>query len=105
MDDNHQPRHLPERVTFKTNSIWAFNEAIANGYGIGALPVFSGEKDLLNGNIRRVLPNFSQQEDVFLVAHEDLRRSARIRAVFDFLTEAFTKDTTFFLNGGTSFYL
>lgn len=105
LDDNHQPRHLPERVTFKTNSIWAFNEAIANGYGIGALPVFSGEKDLLNGNIRRVLPNFSQQEDVFLVAHEDLRRSARIRAVFDFLTEAFTKDATFFLNGGTSFYL
>jgi len=32
MDSNHQPHHLPARVTFKTNSIWAFDEALANGY-------------------------------------------------------------------------
>jgi len=48
--------------------------------------------------------NVSQQEDIFLVAHEDLRRSARIRAVFDFLVEAFAKDAAFFLNGGPSVF-
>ena len=104
LDNNRQPHHLPERVTFKTNSIWAFNEAIANGYGIGTLPVFAGEHGSIKGTVRRVLPNISQQEDVFLVAHEDLRRSARIRAVFDFLTEAFSKDAAYFLNGGSSHY-
>jgi len=52
----------------------------------------------------RVLPNVSQQEDLFLVAHEDLRRSTRIRAVFDFLVDAFSKDASFFLNGGQSVF-
>ena len=103
MDNNHQPHYLPGRVTFKTNSIWAFDEAIANGYGIGALPVFGGCA-AGQGNLRRVLPNVSQQEDIFLVAHEDLRRSARIRAVFDFLVEAFAQDAAFFLNGGASVF-
>jgi len=79
MDNNHQPHYLPGRVTFKTNSIWAFDEAIANGYGIGALPL-CGTSAIRKDTVSRVLPNVSQQEDLFLVAHEDLRRSARIRA-------------------------
>jgi len=101
MDNNHQPHYLPGRVTFRSNSIWAFNQAIANGYGIGAMTICEGCMSK-NENVRRVLPNVSQQEDIFLVAHEDLRRSARIRAVFDFLVEAFAQDAAFFLNGGTS---
>lgn len=101
MDKNHQPHYLPGRVTFKTNSIWAFDEAIGNGYGIGALPIFSTSVQGCD-NIKRVLPNVSQQEDIFVVAHEDLRRSARIRAVFDFLVEAFKQDASFFLNAGPS---
>ncbi|MDB2437148.1 LysR family transcriptional regulator [Hellea sp.] len=100
MDSNHQPRNLPGRVTFRTSSIWAFEQAIEDGYGIGARPVCGGMNR--NTAVRRVLPNVTQQEDVFLVAHEDLRRSARIRAVFDFLVEAFAQDAAFFLNGGTS---
>lgn len=99
MGDNKQPIHMPERVTFKTNSIWAFDTAIAGGYGIGAMPLCGSFSD---ANVVRVLPNVSQQEDLFLVAHEDLRRSTRIRAVFDFLVEAFAKDASFFLNGGQS---
>lgn len=103
MDNNHQPHHLPGRVTFRSNSIWAFDQAIANGYGIGAMPL-CGSCVNENDDIRRVLPNVSQQEDIFLVAHEDLRRSARIRAVFDFLVEAFAQDAAFFLNGGRSVF-
>lgn len=99
--DNGKTVHLPERVTFKTNSIWAFDTAIAGGYGIGAMPL-CGSFSI--GNLVRVLPNVSQQEDLFLVAHEDLRRSTRIRAVFDFLVDAFSKDASFFLNGGQSIF-
>ena len=101
--ENGVSKHLPGRVTFRSNSIWAFDEAIIRGYGIGAVPL-CGTCHSQNMNIERVLPNVSQQEDIFLVAHEDLRRSARIRAVFDFLVEAFAQDAAFFLNGGTSFF-
>ena len=99
MGDNGNTVHLPDRITFKTNSIWAFDAAIAGGYGIGAMPLCGSLSDM---KVVRVLPNVSQQEDLFLVAHEDLRRSTRIRAVFDFLVEAFAKDASFFLNGGQS---
>jgi len=102
MDKNHQPHYLPGRVTFRSNSIWAFDQAINQGYGIGAQPLCGGCPGDMD--IVRVLPNVSQQEDIFLVAHEDLRRSARIRAVFDFLVEAFAQDAAFFLNGGTSVF-
>ncbi len=98
--ENGQAKHLPGRVTFRSNSIWAFDEAVNAGYGIGAQPLCGGCHGTMN--IVRVLPNVAQQEDIFLVAHEDLRRSARIRAVYDFLVEAFAQDAAFFLNGGQS---
>jgi len=101
MGDNGKTIHLPDRITFKTNSIWAYDTAIAGGYGIGTLPLCGSLPDM---SVVRVLPNVSQQEDLFLVAHEDLRRSTRIRAVFDFLVDAFSKDASFFLNGGQSVF-
>jgi len=102
MDENENIINPPRRVTFQTNSVWAYDEAINAGYGIGALPLCGGCASELK--VERVLPNVCQQEDLFLVAHEDLRRSTRIRAVFDFLVDAFQKDAAFFLNGGTSVF-
>lgn len=99
--DTGKPTHLPDRITFKTNSIWAFNSALNSGYGIGAMPLCGSD---MAGELVRVLPNLTQQEDLFLVAHEDLRRSNRIRAVFDFLVDAFSKDQRYFLNGSQSVF-
>jgi len=92
----------PKRVTFHTNSIWAFDQALVHGYGIGILPM-SGMiyRDL---GLVRVLPEFVQMESLYLVAHQDLKRSMRIRAVFDFLVEAFKKDQDFFKGGSKSVY-
>jgi len=101
-DDDGAPMYLPDRITFRTNSIWAFDEAINSGFGIGALPLFGS--GMTCSNSVRVLPNVTRQEDIWLVAHEDLRRSSRIRAIFDFLVDAFEKDTSFFLNGGESIF-
>jgi len=96
------PAFLPDRITFRTNSIWAFDEAVNQGYGIGAMPICgtcaNPEK------VVRILPNVSRQEELYLVAHEDLRRSTRIRAVFDFLVNAFKADASFFLSGGQSVF-
>jgi len=101
-DQNGNPLNPPARVTMQTNSIWAFDEAIEQGFGIGALPLCGGCSQKMN--VTRVLPNISRQEDLYLVAHEDLRRSTRIRAVFDYLADAFKQDASFFLNGGESIF-
>jgi len=92
----------PKRVTFHTNSLSAFDQALVHGYGIGILPL-SGQiyHDL---GLVRILPEFVQMESLYLVAHQDLKRSMRIRAVFDFLVEAFKNDEDFFKGGSKSNY-
>jgi len=83
-DGDNRPIHLPDNVTFRTNNIWAFKNALGAGYGIGSIPICSSDI-LQTGPLVRVLPNFSQIEGLYLVAHEDVKRSARIRAVYDYL--------------------
>lgn len=92
---------LPPRVTFRTDNVWAFTNALTMGYGIGVLPIGTNLVHSDHG-LRRVLPDVTQQEDLWLVAHEDLRKSRRIRSVFDFLVEAFKADADFFLKGDDS---
>ncbi|MEP1230056.1 MAG: LysR family transcriptional regulator [Litorimonas sp.] len=101
LDENDQPIHMPKRVTFKTNSIWAFNEALEHGYGIGVLPIVTDHSHR-NLNLIRVLPDITHIESLYLVAHQDLKRSTRIRAVFDFLVTAFKTDADFFKYGSQS---
>lgn len=101
-DDNDEMIHKPKRVTFNTNSIWAFDQALVHGYGIGVLPMCG----LIHRNLGlvRVLPDFVQMESLYLVAHQDLKRSMRIRAVFDYLVGAFKEDCDFFKGKSNSQY-
>lgn len=102
MDDDGKMMFEPKRVTFNTNSIWAFDQALVHGYGIGVLPMCG----LINRDLGlvRVLPDFVQMESLYLVAHQDLKRSMRIRAVFDYLVGAFKEDAAFFKGQSTSEY-
>lgn len=93
--------HPPKRVTFQTNSIWASGQALEHGYGIG-MEAISGRDTHRRKDLERILPNITPTEDLYLVAHQDLRRSTRIRAVFDFLVKAFKQDQMYFLQGGVS---
>jgi len=104
LDEEQNPIHMPQRVTFQTNSIWAFNEALEHGYGIGILPVI-GAHGTGNSSLVRVLPDITHSEALYLVAHQDLKRSTRIRAVFDFLVEAFKKDIDYFTHGQPSRFI
>ncbi|SEP39330.1 hypothetical protein SAMN02799625_05986, partial [Methylobacterium sp. UNC300MFChir4.1] len=55
------------------------------GLGIGVVQVPVGERDLV-----RVLPDrIVFGLDTWIVAHEDVRRSARIDALFNHLVESF----------------
>jgi DNA-binding transcriptional LysR family regulator len=100
--DTGEPIHMPGRITFKSNSIWAFYEGLEQGYGVGMLPLCGAMKQ--SRHLVRVMPELEHTEALYLVAHQDLRRSARIRAVFDYLVEAFRQDSAFFNSGGGSVF-
>ena len=89
------------RMTFRSNSLQAHQRAIAQGYGIGILPLCS---IVATPNLVRILPEETHHEDLWIVAHEDLTKSTRIRAVFDFLVDAILKDRAFFYLGEPSIF-
>ena len=100
MDEDGKMLFEPKQITFNTNSIWAFDQALVHGYGIGILPMCGlVGRDL---GLVRVLPEIIHMESLYLVAHQDLKRSMRIRAVFDYLVGAFKEDAAFFKGQNTS---
>jgi len=99
-NDDGKLIYQPKRITFNTNSIWAYDQALVHGYGIGVLPM-CGINDKGLGLVR-ILPEVTHFENLYLVAHQDLKRSLRIRAVFDFLVGAFRQDSDFFSGAGES---
>lgn len=75
----------PLHVGLRSDSHPAQLAAVRAGLGIGVVQVPVGERDLV-----RVLPDRVVHDlDTWIVAHEDVRRSARIDALFNHLVEAF----------------
>lgn len=72
------------RFAYRTDSDLAQLGAIRGGVGIGVC-----QAPLAHG-LRRVLPEIRFGMETFIVMHEDLRRVARVRGVFDHLVRAFT---------------
>jgi len=102
MDSDGKMVCKPKQITFNTNSIWAFDQALVHGYGIGVLPMCGLQyRDL---GLVRILPEIVHVESLYLVAHQDLKRSMRIRAVFDYLVGAFKEDAAFFKGMNRSHY-
>jgi DNA-binding transcriptional LysR family regulator len=97
-DGNYYPHG---RMTFRSNSLQAHGTAIMQGYGIGILPLCFADT---SSTLQRVLQEETHHEDLWIVAHEDLTKSTRIRAVFDFLVDAILKDRAFFYLGEPSIF-
>ena len=75
----------PLPIALRSDSHPAQLAAVRAGLGIGVVQVPVGARDLV-----RVLPDRIVFDlDTWIVAHEDVRRSARIDAVFNHLVEAF----------------
>ncbi len=89
------------RVTFKSNNLMAHYNGIVSGYGVGVMPLAFVEPEL---PITRIMPEDTHLEDLWIVAHEDLTKSVRIRAVFDFLVDALKKDRGHFLGEAPSIF-
>jgi len=76
-------------VVMRGNSIVAAINAAICGMGISAVPCFLGEVEPL---LLRLTPRVVGSRDIFLVAHPDLARVARVRAVMDFVVDLFARD-------------
>ncbi len=79
----------PRGMVFRSTSLNTQLQAIRCGWGIGITAVFIAEKV---GDLERVLPEIGHSLEIWLVTHPGLRRSARIRAVYDFLAQRFERD-------------
>lgn len=88
---------LADHYNYMTNSPAAQMSAVRCGFGIGAL---SHRWAALVGDLVRVLPDFAPMDmDMWLVTHEELRHSARIRAVSDFIAERIRAHAPLFEHG------
>ena len=75
------------RVVAAVNSSMMVRRAIAEGLGIGEIPIALGERD----GLARVWPSRERSApyEVWMVTHKDLRHTARVRLVIDQLVRAF----------------
>jgi len=72
-------------TAFRSSSIAAQHEAVANGLGLGILHAFAADAD---PRLARVLAKSVQvTRSYWLVVHKDQQRLPRARAVIDFLTD------------------
>jgi DNA-binding transcriptional LysR family regulator len=81
-----EPPAGPIRFRFRTDAILARHAAVEAGMGIGAYLV---DVAATHPCLRRVLADrFSQKQEVWLCAHDELRRSASMRYVWNQLEQA-----------------
>lgn len=88
---------LPGNYVYLSNSPAAQMSAVRAGFGIGVL---SHRWAAMSGGLTRLLPDFNAAEiGLWLVTHEELRHSARIRAIYDFIAARLLADATVFERG------
>jgi len=90
---------LPKHTAFKANSPASHVKGLESGYGIG---VTSHRLAMRHPNLVRLLPDFSTSLDLWVVAHETVRKSARIRATFDHIISQMKTDSAYFTLGDDS---
>jgi len=73
-------------VVYRSNSLLGLFEAVKRGMGIAPLPCFLGDPE--SGLQRLIEPPDALASELWLLSHPDLRRTARVRALKDFLSEA-----------------
>lgn len=92
LENGREPTIVSEPITqgrlvATMNTGLMMRRSIAAGIGIGEVPVCLAEAD----GLTRLWPDRQRQGtyDIWLVTHEDLRHTARVRAVIDKIVEVF----------------
>ncbi|MBA4788886.1 MAG: LysR family transcriptional regulator [Pseudomonadota bacterium] len=83
----------PAKVSFRSTSMHAQQNAVARGAGIGLLPLFSAKS---NPRLIPILPDeVVVMRDIYVSVHEDLEFMGRFRAVLQHLTEVVRRDAAY----------
>jgi DNA-binding transcriptional LysR family regulator len=81
---------LPQaEIALKTNSLLALRRAAVENLGLAALPCYLGDSS--NDLIRVRPPIPAMTTALWILTHEDLRRSARVRAFTEFVAAAIAR--------------
>lgn len=89
------------KIVFSTNNLMAHQHAVLAGYGIGLIAHCAVKR---GDHLQRVLPEVEKVQDLWLVAHEDLKKSARVRVAFDYLADSLLNDHNHFRYGSDSVF-
>ena len=76
----------PERINYRSNSLVNQLMAARTGLGIALLPCYLGDRDDGVRRVSGVLPDLSSE--LWIVTHEDLKNTARIRAFLTVIGDA-----------------
>lgn len=83
-----EPVCIPARPLLLCDNAGAIRDATLTGLGIACLPTFLTEQDIQQGNLQRVLPEYSTPEFPVCVVYPTRRQlSPRVRHFIDWLTE------------------
>lgn len=76
-----------DQMALRVDTLPALKDAVRGGMGVALLPCYLGDED---EQLRRIRPAAVPEvrSTLWLLTHGDLRRTARIRAVMDFLATA-----------------
>ena len=79
---------LPEsKITLRANSLLGLRQAAQAGLGLAPLPCYLGDTSPDLVCVHRPIP--AMETALWILTHEDLRRTARIRAFTEFAADAF----------------
>jgi len=79
----HFKKPIEMEPVFRSNNLLALESAVREGFGVGAYSCLQANGD---PNLVRLFgDHIVFSTDLWLVSHAELRRSARIRAMFDYL--------------------
>ena len=90
---------VPRNISFKANSPASHLKGIEAGFGVG---VTSHRLARAPSGLVRLLPEFSTSLDLWVVAHETVRKSGRVRAAFDHIIAQMQADSAYFTRGEPS---
>jgi len=84
-------QHYPAAsVALRCNTLLGMYDAVRNGLGVAALPCFLADTDK---KLHRLLP--LQEElasELWMLTHQDLKRTARVKAFMDYFSEVLQDD-------------
>ncbi|MCG8542631.1 MAG: LysR family transcriptional regulator [Alphaproteobacteria bacterium] len=79
-------RELDARCRYRINSVVGMHGAVVDGHGLALLPCYLGDPDRRLVRLSETISDLAT--DLWLLTHPDLRKTARVRALLDFLASA-----------------